>query len=395
MKRKLKVCYLCSWSIGAYGKGGVSFVHEQISALAGEVEAYYAVLEFVSVFRWLVLRLRGRDIKIIDDLWSCERVKAYKIYRPKWSTKLTKRSFLQDINSTGKGFTKRLLGKIGKIDLVHCHVVLPYGLLGLAFKKFFNIPYLIQEHSAPFEMHLDTSQKKEFVDLIFEKANHIIAVGPFLKERIIKLNQNIGYKATVIPEMIRTDVFDLSPNKFSNVIRLISVGGLVKRKGYDYLINAIKILKDENYNVRLTIVGEGDDRTRIEKLISSLELTNEVCLTGHLDKTRINILLEEANLYVQASLRETFGIAPTEAMLKGRPVVSTKCEGPEFYINKHNGILVESRSAEELVRGIKYIISNFELFNPTEIRKTVEEKFGEKTFLKKMFNVYVKVLDEK
>lgn len=388
-----KVLFFSSWPL--FDKNGnilIPFIYEQIGVLANHVEAIYVEPEFLSFPKWLLTPKKNKCELLSKTKWENKGlVSHYKLKLPKVSTRLTKREVWDDFFWAGKYAASILEREIGIPYLIHLHTALSLGPLALSLKARWDTPIIYQEHSAPFEMHLKTERKRKWVRRLITESDVIIPVGPGLRDRILTFESKGQPKTFVIPEMIRADLFDLKHNnQIKNYYKLISIGGLVERKGYQHLVKAVKGLIGDGFKVQLTIVGEGNYRGQLEAIIDELKLSEHVTLTGQLNKHQINKELENSNIYVHSSLRETFGIAPTEAMLKGIPVVSTKCEGPEYYIDHRNGILVEPGSPDQLKHGIKRMIQELKDFDPVMVRKSVEDLFGEHAFVEQMTKIYAK-----
>lgn len=110
-----------------------------------------------------------------------------------------------------------------------------------------------------------------------------------------------------------------------NIRQIISVGRLCPYKGFDTLINAFSVLVKEYVNLRLTIYGEGLERSKLECLIQSLDLCDKISLPG-LTKNIQEALLE-ADIFVFPSHYEGFPNALCEAMAAGLPVIASNCSG--------------------------------------------------------------------
>lgn len=115
---------------------------------------------------------------------------------------------------------------------------------------------------------------------------------------------------------------DVDKSKFN----IVSVGRLTKPKGYDKLIALMPDIISANPDVRLYIIGEGEDHSSLEVQIKSLALQNNVVLTGFMDNPYS--LMKEMDLFVCSSRAEGFSLVIAEAMTVGLPVVSMECAGP-------------------------------------------------------------------
>ena len=155
---------------------------------------------------------------------------------------------------------------------------------------------------------------------------------------------NLGTNAVLTPAMrdhITWLARDIEPGL------IVSVGRLSPEKGFDTLIEAFSLLRWTR-RARLVIVGEGDERTRLEALIAARGLSADVTLAGHQsDPLQI---VSRAALYVCASLHEGLGNAVIEALACGVPVVSTDApHGPrEILENGRLGTLVPVGDAPAL-----------------------------------------------
>lgn len=119
---------------------------------------------------------------------------------------------------------------------------------------------------------------------------------------------------------------------------IVSVGRLTAAKGYDKLIALMPTIVAANPDVRLYIVGEGEERMSLETQIRELGLGTHVILTGFLENPYS--LMRQMDLFVCSSVAEGFSLVIAEAMIVGLPVVSMECAGPcELLGNGEYGIL--------------------------------------------------------
>jgi glycosyltransferase involved in cell wall biosynthesis len=105
------------------------------------------------------------------------------------------------------------------------------------------------------------------------------------------------------------------------------------------------------------IIGDGDERSRLEKLIIELGLERNVFLLGHVDNAAQ--YLKAFDIFVLASLSEGLGYVILEAGLVGIPCIATNVGGiPEIIENMVSGILVQPRQPEEITKAINYFVGN-------------------------------------
>lgn len=132
---------------------------------------------------------------------------------------------------------------------------------------------------------------------------------------------------------------------------VIAVGRLVEQKGFPQLINAFLTVSKELPGARLIILGEGEERPKIEEQILGLGLQSKVALPGF--KSNPYKYMAGSDLFVLSSQLEGFPNVLIEAMACGTPVISTRCSGAEKIITQEvNGLLVSVGSAESLARAM-------------------------------------------
>lgn len=132
---------------------------------------------------------------------------------------------------------------------------------------------------------------------------------------------------------------------------IVGAGRLTDQKDFPTLINAFEITLDQK-DARLIILGEGEKRNQLEKLVEAKGLTEKVALPGFVDNPFP--YMEQADVFVLSSAWEGFGNVIPEALACGTPVVSTDCEsGPrEILDNGKYGELVDVGDSEDLSKKI-------------------------------------------
>lgn len=138
----------------------------------------------------------------------------------------------------------------------------------------------------------------------------------------------------------------------NGTIQLLYIGRLSCIKGVDLIISALpNILK--KYDIHLTIVGDGEDRSRLEHMACDLSVAKYISFEGF--QTNIEKYLEFADFFLYPSTcKEVFGISIVEAMSYGIPCIATNIGGiPEIIKDNINGFLVQEMTAIGLEKTIK------------------------------------------
>ena len=127
-----------------------------------------------------------------------------------------------------------------------------------------------------------------------------------------------------------------------NVKILFTLGWLIERKGFNYLIEAMDIILKERKNVFCFIGGSGKLKDKLQSQINDLKLEKYVKLIGFIPDEALSLWMNACDIFVLPSLSESFGVVLIEAMACGKPVISTYNGGSEeVVISEDYGLLVE------------------------------------------------------
>ena len=130
-------------------------------------------------------------------------------------------------------------------------------------------------------------------------------------------------------------------------------------KGYINLLRSIPEVIQSIPNLKVILIGEGNERCKLEKYISDHNLENYVNLVGR--KNNVRELIPEFDIWIMVSLREGFSLAVLEAMAASLPVIATDVGGnSEAIINEESGLIIKSKNTEDIVSSIKYLYLNKE-----------------------------------
>lgn len=172
----------------------------------------------------------------------------------------------------------------------------------------------------------------------------------------------------IVPFGIDTTVF--SPLKSYRDPRLLSIGTvkrLVAEGGIDILVHAFcearetLRLQDRMLanRMRLRIIGEGPERSRIESLVKSLGIQDVTRLEGNIPHARMNEVLNSLDIFVAPSRSESFGVAVLEASACEIPIIATRVGGlPEVVEDGATGMLVEPENPAALAKAIQTLGTN-------------------------------------
>ena len=171
-------------------------------------------------------------------------------------------------------------------------------------------------------------------------------------------------------ESIKRNAQEFKPDYPENKLILCSCGRITPVKGYDLAVEAAEILKANNIDFKWYFVGDGTDRAKIEDMIASKNLSDNIVITGLKDNPHPYV--KNCDIYVQPSYEESFGLTIYEAMILNKIVVTTSTVGAqEIVTNEGDGIIADI-SSKSIAQKIQYVLENEKLEN--KIKKVLEQK---------------------
>ncbi|HYS46912.1 MAG TPA: glycosyltransferase [Rhizomicrobium sp.] len=187
------------------------------------------------------------------------------------------------------------------------------------------------------------------------RAAFVVAISSYCRSQLYRMvEQRHWQKIQVVHCGIDTAFSTLDAVTPSQAPRLVCVGRLCDEKGQLLLVRAAAVLAREGREFSLMLVGDGELRPAIEKLIDELDLAGHVEMIGWAGTDRVKAEILAARALVLPSFAEGLPVVLMEAMILGRPVLSTYVAGiPELVIDRKTGWLFPAGSQEELVRTMR------------------------------------------
>lgn len=282
---------------------------------------------------------------------------------------------------------KRYIAKHGRPDLIHVHSTILGGHIANICKQKHHIPYVITEHFSGFIEKSIPSFLEGKIAKAFRNADKIIAVSQPLKEAI---EQYANGEISVIPNMIDTVYFKPDAEKQPSNDRkftFLSIGNLVPLKNFSVLLDAFKIVSEQYPSAELQIVGEGSLAKHLRNKKERLGLSKTV-FSGRLPQDQVRESLHNCNAFVLASSIETFGIVFVEALAAGKPIIATRCGGPNNIVNDENGFLVEPKNVQELSAAMIRMIERYRQYDPLALESYAYSNFDYRVLSKRIIDIY-------
>ena len=196
-----------------------------------------------------------------------------------------------------------------------------------------------------------------------------------------------------ITPAIDVSYFEANKKKqLTDPIQIVTVARLHWKKGLDYTLEALALLKKQNINFHYTLIGDGVELENLKFLVYQLGIERAVTFTGKLNREAVRKKLNESQIYVQYSVQEGFCNAVLEAQAMGLLCVVSNAEGlSENILHEKTGWVVPMRKPKVLAEKIIKIINLPSLEKDTIIssaQKRVANVFNIKAQQEAFVNFY-------
>jgi glycosyltransferase involved in cell wall biosynthesis len=162
------------------------------------------------------------------------------------------------------------------------------------------------------------------------------------------------FTSMMTEEQVRTATQAAAGKALSSPIQILYTGRLVPKKGVDLLLRAVQVLTQEGFPLKLTIVGDGEERSGLEQLASELGIQNSVTFRGAVAYEQVMEAYRHAHILVLASLSEGWPKAVAEAMCHGVVCVGG-ANGLLPWMLQDRGVTVPLGNADALAAAIRGI----------------------------------------
>ena len=233
---------------------------------------------------------------------------------------------------------------------------------------------------------------KKLFELTLQRSYGLVCNSSFTRD-FIKLKFNFNTPTYIINPIVRADKFsDNAKNQqylensrlnirkkyniSENAIVILSVGRLVKRKGFGTVIDNLNQLLNHDLDVHYIICGRGQIQSELEQKASQLKLTERVHFAGFVPDADLADYYAASDIFAmltfydaQSASIEGFGIVYAEAGYFGKPVIASRIGGVEDAVHhEENGLLVSPDSPEEISQALTRLCKD----------KQLREKLGNK-----------------
>jgi colanic acid/amylovoran biosynthesis glycosyltransferase len=240
---------------------------------------------------------------------------------------------------------------------LHIHFGGPVATVGMLVSIAWKFSYSLMIHG-PEEFY---DVEKSYLRRKVERAKFVLCISDYCRSQVMKVSDPEHWsKLHVVRLGIDPQVFaPAHPVDRDGALEIICVGRFVPAKGHLILLRAFSDLLRQGHKLRLRLVGDGAERSRIESFVKREQLDSSVTFEGALNHQLTREKLARADIFVLASFAEGLPIALMEAMAMEIPCISTVIAGiPELIRDSCEGLLVPASSQEALCAALARLISD-------------------------------------
>jgi glycosyltransferase involved in cell wall biosynthesis len=266
-----------------------------------------------------------------------------------------------------------------RYDVLHVHWPLPQGVFGLVGQSISGARLVTSFHGAELLLTRRYPFLKPVLRYIIQRSDAVSVNSSFTASLVRQLAdvkvKVIPYGSTIVAKEVPSmasgsepypEPFGPEPRDEGQdrERRILYVGRLIERKGLPYLIEAMGLLHP-GLRVRLDIVGAGDQRPLLEKLVKDKNMAELVFFRGRIPYGELAELYAACDVFVLPAIvdsrgdTEGLGVVLVEAMSYKKPVIATNVGGiPDIVRHNETGILVEQRDPQALAQAIEAVLTD-------------------------------------
>lgn len=288
--------------------------------------------------------------------------------------------------------------KHGKPDIVNIEGLWPAGrLIPWLEKK--KIPCVVTEHSEEFAPQstrklLRTPFMLKAVLLpLARRAQSYSAPSAFLAHclalaGLVSSPDDVRIIPNVVP-LSEALPYDENAN-----LRFVHVSSFSPAKNIELLLDSFVKVLAQKPAAHLVLVGDSEFKTHAEQLVHERHLGEHVEFTGYLDRSGIAEQFSRASAAILSSHFETFSSFAAEALMAGRPVVTTPAGGPQEFVEAAGGIVSDDASVEAFTRAWLHMAESYTAYKPEELHAYAVEHFAPELVAEQFISWYQEVLRE-
>lgn len=244
-----------------------------------------------------------------------------------------------------------------RIDVVHVHFPTPSFLYFCALRVISSWKLIVSVHGTDvYALPRRTRLYRSLLGFLFSHADCVVAATAHLIRSLMDTYPGFHRPTRVIPNgnaLVGCDRSTLPEKGLLPEDYILAVGTLLPRKGYDVLLRALALARDQGCDLNLVIVGEGPEASSLAMLAADLRVQDRVVFAGRVSHREVLPFYLKAKFFVHSAREEAQGLVLVEAMSSKKAVIAARVLGiPELVRDGDTGLLVEPGDAASLAAAL-------------------------------------------
>mgnify|MGYP001559877358 CR=1 FL=1 len=277
-----------------------------------------------------------------------------------WPKKVFYKDFLRS------GFIACQVNEAGDVHHLHAHFCHGSTTMAMFAGMLTGLPFSFTAHAK--DIYLPKLNPGDLLQIKMRRAQFVATCTGANKQYLEEACPD-GAPVHSVYHGVDTDRFRPSPDGEPELPVILSIGRFVEKKGFPFLVQACRILKDQGHQFQCRIVGEPDEQTAlVRRLIFQWALEDRIVIEPGVTQDELRALYRQATMFVLPCQivdngdRDGIPNVLAEAMATGIPVVSTDISGiPELVVHRTNGLLVPQRDAHALAKAMEELLTDAHL----------------------------------
>lgn len=291
--------------------------------------------------------------------------------------------FKRKINKQKKDIEENVINKMLP-EVIHAHTVFSDGGTAYLLNKKYGIKYILNVRNTDINYYYKYAiHLRPFTYKVLLNADSIVFISHAYKKRMhsllpSRILEEVEKKCYVIPNGIENywheNAISNNSVKMFSEVTLLFIGLINKNKNLKTIIYACKELNKRGIKVSLNVIGNGPLEVRVKKMCERLNIRECITFHGYIsDRDTISAIMDESDIFVMPSFKETFGLVYVEAISRGLPIVYTQEQGIDgFFHDGEVGYAIEPESIEMLCNTITKIMGNYKQLSNQAVIKSKE-----------------------
>jgi len=327
----------------------------------GQTETF--IWQYLSNFEQTYPIIVAEHLKNLDQ-FLLPGGKIYQSYGPRFTKSWFIDNWYRRVLKKPSGYKEKIIYETGA-SLIHAHYG-PIGCKYLPVSLSLNIPLITNFYGYDISIKDIINQNKLAYSELFKNGSRFLVEGSFMRSKLISLGcpeEKINIQRIAIE--IESYRFRKRLWDGHRPIRLLFVGRFVEKKGLEYALQALSMLKTK-YSFQFRIIGGGELEKNVQRRVRDLDLSNDIIWLGVQPHRKVIEEIENCDILIQPSVTATNGDseggAPTillEAQACGAPIISTThADIPNITRQDKSALLSSERDVDGLLQNICYLFEN-------------------------------------